>query len=124
MSMADPYRQAAGQVTAEEEMVSTILALLPQLRTLYAKLVDMTADWNANDIPGKIDNALAAGQPLAGYSPAFFVAIGQTFLSLQAWMQTPIPLPPEILAMLGIKELTPELAFRIRWLSEAAKTQQ
>ncbi len=111
----------ATQVPVEEEMISTILPMLKQLKEFYATLMDMTADWRANDIPGKIDNALANGVPLAGYNPALFVAVGETFKALQTWIESPIALPPEILTMLGVKELTPELVFRIKWLSEAAK---
>jgi hypothetical protein len=108
----------------EADMAKNILLMLPQLKQFYGRMNDLTADWNVNEMPAKIETSMKAGQPLAGYSPAFFAAMGAGFLALAAAMQQPIPLPPEVLTALGIKEFTLEFAIRNKWLSEAAKQPQ
>lgn len=104
----------------EYDIVVGILKMLPQLKLFYASLVDMTADWHANGMPEKIDASAKASETLAGFNPAFFAAIGTTFSSLEIWMKTPVPLPPEVLVALGVKDFTPEFAIRNKWLPEAA----
>ena len=104
----------------EIELLVTILEMLPQLKAFYGQLIDMTADWHTNNMPEKIETAMKASAPLAGFNPAFFVAIGTTFISLEIWMKTPVDLPPEVLASLGVKAFTPEFAIRNKWLPEAA----
>ena len=48
--------------------------------------------WNVpqNAIPQKIATAAQAGQPLGGYSPVDWVRWGETLLSLDVFLNTPI----------------------------------
>lgn len=122
MQMPSTTKFEIDDTPIEVDILLSILTMLPQLKAFYAALTDLTADWKVNEMSEKIAAALAAGQPLAGYSPAFFLVLGLLFADLERWMTTPIDVPPEAIAALGVKQVTPEVAIRMRWLSEAAKT--
>lgn len=91
MSMIDPYRQAAGQLTAEEEIAARVQQqVLPALRTELKELGDLQQVWLVNGIEAKVAAAAAAGESLAGYSVADWAVWGEVLRQLQTWLETPI----------------------------------
>ena len=84
---------SAAATTAEQEIANGVmLELLPGLRGMLAMLGEMQEIWLApgNDINGKIAAAAATGTPLAGYSPATWLAWGAVLTALQSFLVTEI----------------------------------
>ena len=91
MSMTDPYRAAAGLVTAEEEIAVRVQQqVLPALRTQLKELGDLQSVWLVNGIEAKVEAAALAGEPLAGYSAADWATWGEVLRQLMTWLETPI----------------------------------
>lgn len=91
MSMIDPYRQAAGQLTAEEEIAARVQQqVLPALRAEFKELGDLQQVWLVNGIEAKVLAAAAAGEPLAGYSAATWATWGEVLRQLMSWLATPL----------------------------------
>lgn len=91
MSMTDPYRAAAGLVSAEEEIAARVQQqVLPALRTQLKELGDLQSVWLVNGIEAKVEAAALAGTPLAGYSAADWATWGEVLRQLMTWLETPI----------------------------------
>ena len=80
---------AAGLPAEEEIARKVIYKIMPDLRNLLAQVRDLSAAWNtpANNIPEKIKEAHAAGEPLAGFDPHAWDEWGQTFLGIMTMIE-------------------------------------
>ncbi len=79
-------------VTPPADRIAAVIngSLVPQLRKDFSALREMQESWLYNDLPDLIAAAVDEQTTLAGYSPEFWQEIGAVFLSLTAWMDTPI----------------------------------
>lgn len=83
----------AAATTAEQEIANRVtLEVLPGLRGMLTMLGELQEIWLApgNEIQGKIAKAAVGGAPLAGYSPASWLAWGAVLTALQAFLGTEI----------------------------------
>ncbi len=91
MSLIDPYRQAAGDLTAAEEIAGTVVTqTLPMLNQALAHMLALQQVWIVNDIEAEIIAAATAGEPLAGFSPADWAIWGEALRQTFTWLDTPI----------------------------------
>ena len=91
MSMLDPYRQVAGQMTAAEEIATTVVGqTLPMLNQALAHMLALQQVWLVNDIEAEVTAAALAGEPLAGFSAADWAVWGEALRQTFTWLDTPI----------------------------------
>jgi len=110
----------ATATTAEQEIANRVmLEVLPGLRGMLTMLGELQEVWLApgNEIQTKIGAAAAAGQPLAGYSPASWLAWGAVLTALQAFlnMQIDYTLPDG-----STVTVTPKNVLLTRYIQEAS----
>lgn len=107
-------------LSSSEETAKLIMEMLPQLKTFYSQLNDMTSDWNVNGISKQIEGAVSSGISLGGYDPVMFIVMCEVFTALKRFMQTPVVIPDHVLNVLGVEAVTPEFAVRYKWLPVSA----
>lgn len=107
--------------TAEQEIVNRImLEVLPGLRGMLTMLGELQEVWLApgNEIQAKIVKAAEGGAPLAGYSPASWLAWGAVLTSLQMFLNTEIEF---ILPDGSTVKVTPKNVLLTRYMQVAAQ---
>lgn len=80
--------QTTGKPPVDERLAIEILQLIDDLSDAYLQMVKIDEIWSANDMTGKIEAAVAAGETIAGYSPATWVTWGMVTPRIVGFLNT------------------------------------